>query len=102
MIWGDGSPWDIAAGVLWCVCGTLIGAYYVFRIGRRVLINSSGLKQRVWGSFIFSCGLGHWAMVFFMAMNHSPWVFQFIVLPIDILTLIATIEAGHRSPDVPV
>jgi hypothetical protein len=101
MIFGDGTPFDVAMGVAWCACGVLIGAYYVFRIGWRVLFNSTGVKQRVWGSFIFSCGIGHWAMVGYMTLYPESWFFQAVVVPIDILTLIATAEAGHRSPDVP-
>jgi len=101
LIWGDGSAGDTAFAVLWCVCNVLIGCYYIFRIGWRILFAGDSLVKRIWGSFIFTCGLGHIAMVYYMAFNHNLSVFHFLVVPVDVLTLIATMEAGHRSPDVP-
>lgn len=92
---------DVALAIVWCLCGIVIGIYYIFRIGWRVLRNATGITQRIWGSFIFSCGIGHFVMVYYMAVNPNPLIFHYLVIPVDVLTMMATIEAGHRSPDVP-
>lgn len=102
MIWGDGSPEHFALAVLWCACGVVIGTIYVFRIGLRVIRNNKhSVTRRIWGTFIFFCGVGHPTMVYYMAFDPGIWFFHWVVIPIEVLTMAATVEAGYRSPDVP-
>ena len=77
--------------LLWAVFNIGIFYLYCFRIAPALTGQQETSEMRYrYGWFIYSCGLGHLAMVFFMVLLHDiVWMFR-VVLVVDLMTVIAS------------
>lgn len=81
----------------WIVCGAIIGITYAAVVSRQLhalLTHAKKPMAAQWSSwFVHSCGLGHIAMISFMALSnlsHNPDAFKVVVI-IDFITMISTV-----------
>lgn len=81
-------------GWIWVISNLVIGVSY-FLIGfRHFRAAALDVLSLFYGAFIFSCGAGHFAMVYFMGFDPSAFAFA-IVFIADTVTAGVSIWTAH-------
>lgn len=99
MIWSDPTyTW------IWIVAGLVVFLSY-FLIGATHMVRGREVKGRfgfwpafwyvVYGMFIYTCGVGHVVMIYFMAVDPSALAWRFVVW-VEVATAVASAIAVFR------